>query len=293
MADFGEYQLLDCGDGRKCERFAGYVVDRPAPGIDRPPAHPVTEWQADARYERGGGAKGEWQVRRQPPDDWSLTAGVVRLELRLAAGGQVGVFPEQQENWDWLYRTVRAERRPLRVLNLFAYTGGATLAAAAGGTPSAPVTTVHLDGTKAAVAWAKRNATLSGLVNRPMYWLVDDTMTFLRREARRRRSYHGIILDPPAYGRSPKGDWQLSRDLPDLLAAARAVLAQDPAFMLLTMHAPDLSLGEVREMLETAGWNGVLSRNELCLQPASGAAPLTAGLCWRMTFPTAAGVASV
>lgn len=279
----GDYALLDCGDERKLERFAGYVVDRPAPGAGRPAVLPPAEWaKADAQFTRGARGQGEWTVRRPPPEPWQLTAGPLRLELRLAAGGQVGVFPEQRGNWTWLFRTVRAEQRPLRVLNLFAYTGAATLAAAAAGTPLAPVTTTHIDGTKTAVAWAKHNAVLSALTNRRLYWLVDNAMTFLKREARRGRSYHGIILDPPAYGRSPQGDWQLSRDLPDLLLAARAVLAADPAFLLLSLHAPELSLGAVREMLDAAGWSGRLERTDLRLEPATGAAPLAAGHCLRL-----------
>lgn len=278
------YALLDCGGGRKLERFAGYVVDRPAPGIDRPARLPAEEWaKADAQFTRGAKGAGAWSVRNAPPAEWHFTAGQLRLEMRLAAGGQVGVFPEQQDNWDWLYQTAHAARRPLRVLNLFAYTGAATLAAAAAGTPLAPVTTTHIDGTKAAVAWAKRNAVHCGLQNRRLYWLVDDAMTFLRREARRQRSYHGIILDPPAYGRSPQGDWQLSRDLPDLLVAARAVLAPDPAFLLMTLHAPDLTLGQVREMLDAAGWSGKLERADLALRPATGGEPLPAGICLRLT----------
>ena len=176
------------------------------------------------------------------------------------------------------------------MLNLFAYTGAATLAAAAAGTPLAPVTTTHIDGTKTAVAWAKRNAGHCGLENRRLYWLVDDAVTFLRREARRQRSYHGIIIDPPAYGRSPRGDWQLLRDLPDLLVAARAVLADEPAFLLMTMHAPDLTLGQVREMLDTAGWTGRLERTDLALRPATGGDPLPAGICLRLTFGPAGAV---
>lgn len=279
------YALLDCGNGRKLERFAGYVVDRPAPGIDRPVRLSAEEWaKADAQFTRGAKGAGEWTVRREPSADWFLVTEQLRLELRLAAGGQVGVFPEQQDNWVWLYRVTRSSKRPLRVLNLFAYTGAATLAAAAAGTPLAPVTTTHIDGTKAAVTWAKRNSAHCGLQNRRLYWLVDDAMAYLRREARRQRSYHGIILDPPAYGRSPQGDWQLSRDLPDLLVAARAVLAVDPAFMLLTLHAPDLSLGQVREMVDAAGWSGKLERADLALCPESGGDPLPAGICLRLTF---------
>ena len=221
--------LLDAGDERRLERFGERVVDRPAPAALWPPRLPPPEWAtADLRFDRDGG----WQGDRTP---WSIDVDGLTLEMRTADSGQLGFFPEQATFWPWLRETL-AGRPDVAVLHLFAHTGATTLALARAG---ARVT--HVDASRPAVAWARRNADLSGLTDAPIRWIVDDALEFTRREARRRRRYDGIVLDPPTFGHGPHGTrWELVDALPDLLEACAAVAADD-AFVLLTAHAAGLT----------------------------------------------------
>lgn len=228
MADL---ELLDCGDGRRLERFGEVVVDRPAPAAVMPRRLPAADWRraslrwSGTAWDRGGD-HGPWPVR----------AGGLVLECRPASGGQVGVFAEHAATWGWLDSTVRAAAarlgRPPEVLSLFAYTGGATLACARAGARVA-----HVDASRPAVAWARRNAELSGLGDRPVRWLVDDTRSFVRRERRRGRAYDGVIIDPPSYGHGDK-PWRIAEDLEPLLDDLAAVLGPRPAFAVLAAHTP-------------------------------------------------------
>jgi 23S rRNA (cytosine1962-C5)-methyltransferase len=228
MADL---ELLDCGGGRRLERFGTVVVDRPAPAADWLPALPPTAWARPVlRW-----ANGAW-VRGADLAPWTVTASGLTLECRPAAGGQVGVFPEHAATWTWLQRAVAGsgERlgRPPEVLSLFGYTGGATLACAKAG-----ARVVHVDSSKPAVAWARRNAALSGLDASPIRWIVDDARAFVRRERRRGRHYDGIVLDPPSYGHGA-GAWHIETDLAPLLEDLAALAGPRPSFVLLSAHTP-------------------------------------------------------
>jgi 23S rRNA (cytosine1962-C5)-methyltransferase len=223
MASSTGYELVDCGDGRRLERFGARLVDRPAPTAAEPPAD-IPSWdQADLRFDRDRG----WDGEDQTP--WTVDLDGVRLELRPGGAGQLGIYPEHLALWPWLRARV-ANRRGARILNLFAATGATTLTLAAAG---AEVT--HVDGARAAVTWARRNAELSKLADRPIRWIVDDALGFTRREARRGRRYDGIVLDPPAYGHAPGARWTFDAGLGDLLGAVADVAADD-AFVLLTAH---------------------------------------------------------
>ncbi len=226
-----DLELLDCGDRRRLERFGDIVVDRPAPAAVMPAILPEQTWlRAPLAYGRGGwlrgGEAGAWQVR---------VAGLV-LECRPATGGQVGVFPEHARTWAWLDATVRTAGvslgRPPEVLSLFAYTGGASLACARAGARVA-----HVDASRPAVAWARRNAAQSGLGDRPVRWLVDDARAFVRRERRRGRRYDGVILDPPTYGHG-EGAWRIDADLEPLLDEVASLLGPRPTLALLSAHTP-------------------------------------------------------
>ncbi len=173
-----EYELIDFGEGRRLERFRGLSVDRPCPAADGlPRAEPANWSRTDLRYERADDGQGQWQQFRQGPEPWSIQHGSIRLELRPTPLGQIGVFPEQAENWDWIETQVRRMGRPLKVLNLFAYTGGATLAAATAGAE-----VVHVDAARSVVAWARQNAALSDLAGAPIRWIVEDASRFVDRE---------------------------------------------------------------------------------------------------------------
>jgi 23S rRNA (cytosine1962-C5)-methyltransferase len=268
------YELLDAGDGRRLERFGARIVDRPAPGALELPRASRTDWaRASLRFDRDRG----WLGRDQTP--WTVALDGVTLELRPTDAGQVGVFPEHASFWPWLREAV-ADRSEPAVLHLFASTGATTLALArAGAGAGARVT--HVDGSRPAVAWARRNAELSGLADRPIRWIVDDALAFTRREARRNRRYDGIILDPPSFGHGPGGQrWELPTALPELLDAAASV-ATDDAFVLLTAHATGLEPDDLGEALTEAFGGGETATEEIVVKATSGAV-LPLGVAARM-----------
>ena len=209
------YQLLDFGEGRHLERFGGLSLDRPCPTVQRVPKSDLAAWaMADARFERAGATEGKWIAARGLPERWTIAHGPITLELNRTEFGHLGVFPEQVANWDWIAAQVRAASRPLRVLNLFAYTAGSTLAAAAAGAE-----VVHVDAARNVVAWGRRNAELSRMVDAPIRWIAEDAVKFASRELRRQSRYDAVILDPPSFGRGPHGEvWQLSKHLHGLLS---------------------------------------------------------------------------
>ena len=254
MFSSNEYELRDFGSGRKLERFGTVVLDRPAPAAEnRRPAHAELWPQAQARFELHeahvtGSSRGEWRILNKVPDTWVIVHDGLHFELKLTAFGHVGVFPEQVASWDWI-RAFAGRTAGLRLLNLFAYTGGSSLAAAAAG---AAVT--HVDAARNVVAWARRNAELSGLAAAPIRWIVDDAISFVRREIKRGRRYDGVILDPPSYGHGVRGQtWKLDVHLDELLSLSRELIERDARLVLLTCHAPDFDSQRLAECLVTAG----------------------------------------
>ena len=219
MFDSTQYQLLDFGDSRRLERFGPVMLDRPCPAAASiRPAAPRLWSLAHARFERLEADQGRWIVRGDPPQRWTIAHNRINLELKRTDFGHVGQFPEQAENWDWIAEQVGRSHSdaagPMNVLNLFAYTGGSTLAAAAAG---AKVT--HVDAARNIVAWARRNAELSALGSAPIRWIAEDAVKFVEREVRRSNHYDAMILDPPSYGHGPHGEvWRLAEDLPGLLS---------------------------------------------------------------------------
>lgn len=226
-----DLDLIDSGDGRRLERFGPRVVDRTAPAAVNPALRPAADWaKPDLRW-----AKGAW-VRGAAAEPWQVKVAGLTLECRPAAGGQVGIFPEHAVTWPWLDRQVRATAEKLgrapEVLSLFAYTGGASLACARAGAQVA-----HIDASRPAVGWARRNAELSGLAEAPVRWIVDDARAFVRRERRRGRHYDAVVLDPPTYGHG-NGAWQIETDLEPLLEDIAALIGPRPSFALLSAHTP-------------------------------------------------------
>ena len=207
----------------------------------------------------------------------------IKLELRPAANGQIGIFPEQLSNWRWMSDHLRQQARPVRVLNAFAYTGVATLMASAASTG---VEVCHVDGAKTSVSAARRNAELSGLQQRSIRWIVDDVMTFLRREIKRGNQYDGFILDPPAFGRGSRATWQLGRDLPELIDCVKELLSDAPSFIILSCHAPELTSAELAGMMDGRLAAGKYKSEAIDLViPSKSGHVLPSSICARIKFP--------
>jgi 23S rRNA (cytosine1962-C5)-methyltransferase len=265
-----EYDLVDVGADRRLERFGDMLIDLPAPGALGPPRAPEAWAAAAATFDHGA-----WSVRRPFPDPWLVAIDGLLVELAPTDTGQVGVFPEHALAWAWLRDRVveRLDRSPVRVLHLFAYTGATTLAAAAAGADVA-----HVDASRPAVAWARRNAAHSGLADRPIRWLIDDAPAFVAREVRRDRRYDIVVLDPPSYGHGPRGRaWRLHDHLDSLLRDCVRCLSEDGC-LLLTAHTTGLDAlalaDRVRAALaESAGPTDParVSGGDLALQARSGA----------------------
>ena len=267
------YSLLDCGGGRRLERFGAAVVARPAPAAPFPPSLGPERWaEADLSFSRENGWIGN------PPPEWRVCLGTAVLNLRPAAQGQIGVFPEHAAAADRMEEILSCAP-PVpggrRVLNLFAHTGLATLRLAA---LSGAGETVHVDAAPAAIGLARENASASGLENAPIRWIRDDALAFVQRETRRERRYDAILADPPAYGRAKGGkEWKLERDLPDLLAACSGLLA-DGGTLCLTCHREGWADTDLIRLVGAAlPKPGRIDSMRLALRPESGGAALAAG----------------
>ena len=245
------YELLDFGDGRKLERFRDATLNRPCPtaeGIAKVRPELWTEMTARFRGPRTGDGSWAPNHKQWTPAEWHFVhEGDVsfRLQLEALPSGQVGVFPEQQDNWDWIAKQIlkhkASEAPPLKVLNLFAYTGGSTLAAVAAGAE-----VVHIDAAQNIVDRARQNAALSGFEDRPVRWIADDAVKFCKRELKRGRQYDAVILDPPTYGHGAQGEtWKISEHLLPLLQLCGELTAESRKFMLLTCHSPGIGPSEL------------------------------------------------
>ena len=240
-----DYELIDCGDYSRVERFGTTIIDRPCPQASW--NSKVEDFEYDVFFQNEQGKK-TWQGKENLAESWEIQVGKsVRAELRFSSNGQVGIFPEQLDNWNWIQKKVNENtEKPLKILNTFAYTGMATLFASESHTE-----VCHLDGAKSSINWAKKNSELSGKSENSIRWIEDDVMKFMAREIRRGNTYDGIILDPPAFGRGKKSDWQISRDLPELMKLVPQLLSDNPLFVILTCHAPDhFSVKDLAHILE-------------------------------------------
>ncbi|MBC8081339.1 MAG: class I SAM-dependent methyltransferase [Gorillibacterium sp.] len=268
-----EYELIDTGSGEKLERWGGFVLRRPDPQIIWPLTEETEAWRrANARYHRSTTGGGEWDTKVKLPERWSIGYKELKFYIKPTSFKHTGLFPEQAANWDWMMDKIRQAKRPIRVLNLFAYTGGATLACAAAGAE-----VVHVDAAKGMVQWAKENATLSGLGEHPVRYITDDVFKFVAREERRGSKYDAIIMDPPSYGRGPNGEmWKLETDLYRFVASCSAILSDNPLFFLINSYTTGISATVLTNVLSLAisqQHGGKLMSDEIGL-------PITAsGLC--------------
>ena len=247
-SNWQDYELLDSGDGQKLERFGKYVFSRPESQAMWSRALPLSEWNnAHAVFQPSGEESGgHWNVKKKMEEKWVMEYGPLKFWAMTTPGRHLGVFPEVASHWDFMADSVRkAERKP-NILNLFGYTGLASLAAAAAG---AHVT--HVDASKKSVAWARENQALSGLSDRPIRWVVEDAVKYVQREEKRGVKYDGIILDPPKFGRGPKGEiWEVYKSLPNLLDMCRACLSENPLFVIVTVYAVRASAIHVAQAVD-------------------------------------------
>lgn len=260
-----DYELLDTSDGERLERWGEYILIRPDPQIIWRGAASHAAWrQADGIYRRSQSGGGSW-VKNDLPESWNIRYRDLRFVLRPMGFKHTGLFPEQAANWDWFGGLIRKAGRPVKVLNLFAYTGGATLAAAKAG-----AAVVHVDAAKGIVAQARENAQLSGLGDAPIRWIVDDCKKFVERELRRGNRYDGIIMDPPSYGRGPGGEvWKLEDSIDGLISLAAGLLSPDALFFLVNSYTTGLSPMTMQYLLELKvrqRLGGVLECGELGLR---------------------------
>ena len=240
-----DFAVLDTGDGEKLERWGDIILRRPDPQTIWPKRNPALWERADARYFRSERGGGEWKFTRRLPEQWTLSYRDLRFKVHPTGFKHTGLFPEQAVNWDWMAGLIRGANRPIRVLNLFGYTGGATLACAAAG---AKVT--HVDAAKGMVQWAGENRKLAEIDETSVRWIVDDALKFVQREARRGNVYEGILMDPPSYGRGPGGEvWKLENELFGLVEACEHVLAKDALFMLINSYTTGLQPAVLNNML--------------------------------------------
>ena len=244
---WNEYELLDCGAGERLERWGKYLLVRPDPQAIWNTPRTQRGWKnPDARYARSSTGGGQWEVK-QVPERWTVSYRDLTFNIKPMNFKHTGLFPEQAANWDFAMDAIRAAGRPISVLNLFAYTGGATVACACAG-----ASVCHVDAAKGMVAWAKENARSSGLEDRPIRWIVDDCAKLVEREIRRGRQYDAIIMDPPSYGRGPTGEvWRLEENLYPFVELVRGVLSDQPLFVILNSYTTGLAPSVVTYILET------------------------------------------
>ena len=260
-----DYELLDTSDGERLERWGSLILIRPDPQVIWKNAARHPAWKrADGVYRRSHAGGGGW-VQSRLPESWSIGYGGLRFLLRPMGFKHTGLFPEQAANWDWFGGLIRNAGRPVRVLNLFAYTGGATLAAAQAG-----ASVVHVDAARGMVAQAKENAALSGLGNAPIRYIVDDCKKFVEREHRRGSRYEGVIMDPPSYGRGPGGEvWKLEESIDGLIGLAAGLLSERPLFFLVNSYTTGLSpmtMGYLLELKLRSRLGGTVESGELGLR---------------------------
>lgn len=275
------YELVDSGQGRKLERFGPYLIDRPSAAACWRKKLPDSEWKkAKAVFTREG--QNNWRGLEELPPSWTLEASGIKFKLAPTDFGHLGIFPEQRPFWRWIQKGIEEANRPLQVLNLFAYSGGSTMAAAKGG-----ASVCHLDASKGMVAWARENAAENGLTSAPIRWIVDDVSKFLKRELKRGKTFDAIILDPPSFGRGAQGEiFKIEEDLPFILDACRRLLSDSPLFVLLSCHTPGLTPLSLHHLLDEMmdGLGGAIDSGEMAISGHRSVRAVPSGTFARWRF---------
>lgn len=274
-----DYEVLDTSTSEKLERWKDYLLIRPDPQVIWKTPKDNPGWKKpNGHYHRSNKGGGEWEFF-DLPEQWQINYKELTFNLKPFSFKHTGIFPEQAVNWDWFSNKIRKANRPIKVLNLFAYTGGATLAAA-----SAGASVTHVDASKGMVSWAKENAEASGLAESPIRWIVDDCIKFVEREIRRGNRYDGIIMDPPSYGRGPKGEiWKIEDSIYDFIKLCANLLSEEPLFFLVNSYTTGLNPSVMTYMIgtELKQFGGTITGDEIGLTVSSTGLVLPCGASGR------------
>lgn len=278
--EWKDYELIETGDGEKLERWGQYVLRRPDPQIIWPIKNKKIWDRADAQYHRSQSGGGNWEYKSKLPKRWTIGFENLKFYIEPTGFKHTGLFPEQAVNWKWMINNIQKANRPIKVLNLFAYTGGATVAAAYAGAE-----VCHVDAAKGMVGWAKENIALSGLSDKPVRFITDDCMKFVQREIRRGKKYDGIIMDPPSYGRGPNGEiWKIEDSLYGFVEQCMGVLSDNPLFFLINSYTTGFSPTVLSNILKrTVGsrYKGVHSCGEVGIPVSQSGLVLPCGIYGR------------
>lgn len=260
-----DYEVMDTGGGEKLERWGDIVLRRPDPQIIWPLTQETADWRnVHGHYHRSSSGGGKWDMKKLVPERWTISYGPLKFHIKPTSFKHTGLFPEQAANWSWMMDKIKGAGRPISVLNLFAYTGGATTAAAYAG-----ASVVHVDAAKGMVQWAKENIQLSGLTDRPVRFITDDVFKFVQREQRRGNRYDAVIMDPPSYGRGPNGEtWKLEESLYPFLESCMNIISDQPLFVLINSYTTGISPTVLHNMLSMTmqqKYGGQISAGEIGL----------------------------
>lgn len=275
--NWNDYEILDMSNGEKLERWGKYILIRPDPQIIWKEKSFPGKWdKATATYKRSKTGGGAWSYKQKLPESWQINYKNLKFNIKPMGFKHTGLFPEQAVNWDWMMEKIKSAKRPIKVLNLFAYTGGATVACL-----SAGASVCHVDSSKGMVAWAKENVISSGLEDRPVRYIIDDVIKFVQREIRRENYYDAIIMDPPSYGRGTSGEvWQFEENITDLVQLCTKVLSNNPLFFLINSYTTGISsevLGNILK-LNLGKYNGKISSGEIGLPMTDSSIVLPCGI---------------
>ncbi len=279
--DWKDYEILDMANGEKLERWGDIVLARPDPQIIwTSPSFPEKWKKAHARYQRSNTGGGAWNYQKKIPDSWKVQYKNLTFLIKPMGFKHTGLFPEQAVNWDWMIQKIQKAQRPIQVLNLFAYTGGASVACSYAG-----ASVCHVDSSKGMVAWAKENIVASGLQDKPVRYIVDDVVKFVNREIRRGHTYDAIIMDPPSYGRGANGEvWKFEENLPELIDLCSKVLSDKPLFFLINSYTTGISSMVLENLLNLTiakEYMGKVSHGEIGLPMTNSKMILPCGIYGR------------
>ena len=279
-SDWKDYEILDMANGEKLERWGNFLLIRPDPQIIWKEKSFKEKWgQANARYNRSNKGGGAWEYKKRLPENWQIKYKNLTFNIKPMGFKHTGLFPEQAVNWDWMIDKIKESKRKIKVLNLFAYTGGATVACL-----SAGAEVCHVDSSKGMTLWAKENVASSGLADRPVRFIIDDVIKFVQREIRRGNKYDGIVMDPPSYGRGKNGEvWQFEENISDLINLCTQVLSDDPLFFLINSYTTGISAKVLENMLNInmKRYKGKITSGEIGLPMKNSKLVLPCGIYGR------------